>query len=144
MTDFNPYTKRYDKAYPQTRWIDVLQNDFAARADWCVAAFDKANHPPVVNLAHAKDLEGRPGTVINLAVNVSDPDGNKLSCRWWQYEEVDTYRGKIQIMNSSKVFSSFKIPADARPGDNFHLIAEVTDEGTPTLTRYRRVIVTVK
>ena len=144
VTDFNPYTKRYDKAYPQTRWIEVLQADFAARADWCVASVDEANHPPLVNLAHAARLEGKPGKVINLAVNVSDPDGDEVSCKWWQYEEVDLYRGKIRIVNSGKVISSFEIPADARPGDTFHLIAEVSDNGTPKLTRYRRVIVTVK
>lgn len=143
VKDFNPYTKRYDKAYPQTRWIQALQEDFAARADWCVSSVADANHPPVVNLAHENHLEGRPGKIVNLAVNVSDPDGDSLTCRWWQYEEVDSYRGKIQIMNSSKFFASFKIPRDARPGDNFHLIAEVSDNGTPTLTRYRRVIVTV-
>ncbi|HTF20466.1 MAG TPA: DUF1593 domain-containing protein [Chryseolinea sp.] len=144
VTDFNPYTKRYDKAYPQTRWIEVLQEDFAARADWCVATVEEANHAPVVNLGHDRLLEGKPGRVINLAVNVSDPDEDQLSCKWWQYEEVDSYEGKIQIVNSSKLISSFKIPADARPGDTFHLVAEVSDNGKPKLTRYRRVIVTVK
>jgi hypothetical protein len=144
VTDFNLYTKRYDKAYPQTRWIDVLQNDFAARADWCVASLEAANHPPVVNLAHNQRLTGKPGTAINLAVNVSDPDGDGLSCKWWQYEEVDSYEGKIQIVNSGKLNSSFEIPKDARIGDTFHLIAEVSDNGTPKLTRYRRVIVTVR
>lgn len=144
VTDFNPYTKRYDKAYPQTRWIEALQEDFAARADWCVKSVGEANHPPLVNLAHAKHLEGRPGSTINLAVNISDPDGDASSCRWWQYEEVDSYKGKIQIMNSGKVSSSFEIPRDARPGDTFHVIAEVTDNGKPKLTRYRRVIVTVR
>ena len=144
VTDFNPYTKRYDKAYPQTRWIDVLQNDFAARADWCVATVEDANHPPVVNLGHARRLEGKPGKLINLAVNASDPDGDTVRCKWWQYEEVDSYAGKIRIMNSGKFLSSFEIPVDARRGDNFHLIAEVSDNGTPSLTRYRRVIITVK
>ena len=141
VQDFNPYTKRYDKAYPQTRWIEALQNDFAARADWCVLPAEQANHPPAVNLAHASRLEGRPGTLINLAVNASDPDGDSVSVKWWQYEEVDSYAGKIKIMNSSKDLCSFKIPRDARPGDTFHLIAEVTDTGVPGLTRYRRVIV---
>lgn len=144
VTDFNPYTKRYDKAYPQTRWIEALQEDFAARADWCVSSVEDANHPPVVNLAHERHLEGKPGKVINLAVNASDPDGDKLTCRWWQYEEVDSYNGKIQLMNSGKLLSGFKIPLDARPGDTFHLIAEVSDDGVPRLTRYQRVIVTVQ
>jgi len=144
VTDFNPYTKRYDKAYPQTRWIKTLQEDFAARADWCVASVEDANHPPVVNLTHSMGLEGKPGQVIKLAVSMSDPDGDAVTCQWWQYEEVDSYRGKIKIVNSGKEIASFTIPQDARSGDTFHLIAEVADNGVPRLTRYRRVIVTVK
>jgi hypothetical protein len=144
VTDFNPYTKRYDKAYPQTRWIEVLQQDFAARADWCVSDVKAANHPPIVNLAHAKTLEGKPGSVINLSVNVSDPDGDQMSCKWWQYDEVDSYEGKIKILNSGKLLSSVEIPRDAHAGQTFHVIAEVSDNGSPKLTRYRRVIVTVK
>ena len=144
MTDFNPFTKRYDKAYPQTRWIEVIQQDFAARADWCVSSVEEANHPPIVNLAHEKHLQGKAGSVVNLAVNVSDPDNDKVTCKWWQYEEVDSYGGKIMIVNPGKLSSSFKIPLDARVGDTFHLIAEVTDDGVPKLTRYRRVVVTVQ
>jgi len=36
------------------------------------------------------------------------------------------------------------VPADAKTGDTIHLIAEVTDSGKPPLTRYARVIVTVR
>jgi hypothetical protein len=34
VTDYNhnPYTRKDDTAYPQTRWVEVLQNDFAAAA----------------------------------------------------------------------------------------------------------------
>jgi len=30
---------------PMWRWVDAFQNDFAARADWCVKPFEDANHP---------------------------------------------------------------------------------------------------
>lgn len=33
---------------------------------------------------------------------------------------------------------------DARPGDTLHIICEVQDDGTPSLTHYGRVIMTVK
>jgi hypothetical protein len=39
---------------------------------------------------------------------------------------------------------SFRIPADARPGETIHVIAEATDDGTLSLTRYVRAVVTVK
>ena len=35
-------------------------------------------------------------------------------------------------------------PTDAKVGDTLHLICEVTDNGTPALTRYQHVIVTIK
>ena len=76
---------------PQWRWIDALQNDFAARADWCVKPYAEANHPPVVKLAHARDLSVRPGEQISLsAEGTTDPDGDTLSYRWWQYHEADS------------------------------------------------------
>lgn len=144
VTDFNPYTKKEDKAYPQTRWIDVLQNDFAARADWCVLPYEKANHPPVVTLNHAKNLKGMPGSEISLSGSAKDPDGNAVNHSWWQYFEVDSYAGRVTIEDAGKNKASLRIPADAKAGDTIHLILEVKDSGTPTLTRYQRVIVTVQ
>jgi hypothetical protein len=50
VADFNPITQKVDVAYPQIRWLETLQNDFAARADWCVKDVKNANHPPKVIL----------------------------------------------------------------------------------------------
>ena len=44
---------------PQWRWLDAIQNDWAARADWCVKSYQDANHPPVVKLTHSADLRGQ-------------------------------------------------------------------------------------
>jgi hypothetical protein len=143
VTDYNPYTRQQDAAYPQTRWIEPLQQDFAARADWCVMPYEKANHPPVVKLSHAQDLEVKRGKKVNLKGSASDPDGNAVSYRWWQYEEVDTYKGKVEIQQPDTQKAAFTVPEDAKAGETIHLILEVTDTGTPRLTRYRRVIATV-
>ena len=143
VTDYNPYTQKDDKAYPQTRWIDVLQNDFAARADWCVMPYAKANHAPIVKLNHAKGLQVKPASTVTLSGSAEDPDGNTVSYRWWQYFEVDTYGGKLDIMNSDKSRASFTVPSDARAGDTIHIILEVSDSGIPKLTRYQRVIIKV-
>jgi hypothetical protein len=35
-------------------------------------------------------------------------------------------------------------PSDARPGQTIHLILEATDDGTPALTSYQRVVATVR
>ncbi|MGW0195331.1 hypothetical protein [Nonomuraea sp. NPDC003201] len=36
------------------------------------------------------------------------------------------------------------MPADARPGSTIHVIVEVKDDGSPALTAYQRIIVTVR
>ena len=36
-----------------------------------------------------------------------------------------------------------RVPDDAAPGQTLHLILEVSDAGTPSLTRYERVVLTV-
>ncbi|HEY4326414.1 MAG TPA: nucleoside hydrolase-like domain-containing protein [Mucilaginibacter sp.] len=144
VTDYNPYTKKEDDAYPQTRWIPVLQNDFAARADWCVKDYKDANHPPVVKLAHSNNLTGAPGAKIELKGKATDPDKNELSYSWWQYKEAGSYHGDVEIQSATTPASSFIIPKDAKSGETIHIILEVSDSGTPKLTRYQRVIVTVK
>ncbi|HEY2580964.1 MAG TPA: nucleoside hydrolase-like domain-containing protein, partial [Mucilaginibacter sp.] len=144
VTDYNPYTKKEDDAYPQTRWIPALQNDFAARANWCVKDYKNANHPPVVKLSHSNNLTGVPGTKINLKGTATDPDKNELSYIWWQYKEAGSYNGDVELQNANTSASSFISPKDAKPGETLHIILEVSDSGTPKLTRYQRAIVTVK
>ena len=141
VTDFNPYTKKNDAAYPQVRWVDVLQNDFAARADWCVKDYKDANHAPVVK-SGSMDYTARPKEVVKLSGNATDPDGDQLSYRWWQYEEVGTYKGRVTIGNPLAGNTSVTIPDDIQKGQTVHIILEVSDSGKPKLTRYQRVIIT--
>lgn len=130
---------------PMWRWIDAFQNDFAARADWCVKSYAEANHPPVVKLANALDLKVRPGEKVSLsAKGTTDPDGNKLSYLWWEYQEADTYPGSVHIEDADRQSASMTVPADATAGQTIHTICEVTDNGTPPLTRYQRIICNVK
>ena len=127
------------------RWSEAFQNDWAARADWCVKSYDEANHQPVVKLANACDLKVKPGDIVTLsAKGTTDPDGDELKYRWWQYEEADTYEGTITIQNAGKRDASFTVPGDNCRGKTIHVICEVTDTGTPPLTRYQRVVVEIK
>jgi hypothetical protein len=66
-----------------------------------------------------------------------------VSYHWWQYDEVDSYPGKVTIQQPEQGKSSFAVPGDATAGQTIHLILEVADKGTPSLTRYQRVIATV-
>lgn len=143
-TDFNPYTGEQDTAYPLVRWIPAIQNDFAARADWAVMGYDAANHPPVVTLNGEADMTAKPGETVELSGAATDPDGDDMIFTWWQYEDVDTYEGRVEIVDAEAADASFVVPDDAQSGDTIHIIFEVTDSGTPPLTRYQRVIVTVE
>lgn len=130
---------------PITRWADALQNDFAARADWCVKSWSEANHPPLVRLKNALDITAKPGQKIKLNANgTSDPDGDQLSYSWWNYTDASTFHGAVTIRNSNQSSASFIVPADARDGQQIHIICEVKDHGTPQLTRYQRVIIKIK
>jgi hypothetical protein len=144
VADFNPFTKKMDATFGQTRWLDVLQYDFAARADWCVKDVKNANHAPIVTLNHAQNISAQPNQKVKLSGKATDPDGNKCNYRWWQYEEVGTYKGKINLQKTTNKKTAFTLPNDIKKGETIHVILEVTDAGIPQMTRYRRVIVTAE
>lgn len=126
------------------RWRDAFQNDFAARMDWAVKDPAHANHPPVVRLPHPDRLTVRSGEWVGLsALGTSDPDGDSLSYRWFQYPEAGTCTAAIQLSGAENLYErGFAAPKTDRTCEA-HFILEVTDKGSPPLTRYRRVVVTV-
>ena len=130
---------------PVWSWVVPLQNDFAARADWCVKSYKDANHPPIVRLKNGLNIMAKPGSKIQLsAKGTYDPDGNKLVYKWLQYKEAETYKGNVKIKNDGKRDASFMVPEDAPKGETIHVICEVKDDGTPQLTRYKRVVVRIE
>ncbi len=137
-----------DTRVPIGRFRTAIQNDFAARILWTVKPdFSDANHPPVaiINNHTGRDfvyLSSPPGERVNLTAGGSvDPDGDKLSFQWWRYAEADSYDGNITIHNATSQDAHFLVPA--APGKNIHIILEITDNGIPVLTSYRRMIITI-
>ncbi len=128
------------------RWREVFQNDFAARMDWCTKPFREANHPPVPKLAHPESFTVKSGQPFHLnADGTSDPDGDSMSYRWFQYKEAGTYPGEVSFQPYAT--NLYDLPMTAPPvtkPETIHFILQVTDKGTPALTRYKRVIVTVR
>lgn len=125
------------------RWRDHIQNDFAARMDWTINEYTAANHPPVPVLSHASELSVTSGEGVSLrATNTYDPDGDHFSFLWYQYPEAGTYQGAISL-GAENVHKAFFIAPDVAKTETVHIILEVTDKGTPPLTRYERVVVTI-
>jgi hypothetical protein len=126
------------------RWAVHLQNDFKTRLDWCVNDRANANHPPVARVSGSLRRIAKPGDMVTLdASGSSDPDGQSLRFEWVYYPEAGTYLGApVIIANAASARASFIAPK-VDTEQSIHVILVVTDEGTPPLTRYLRVIVTV-
>lgn len=146
---FSDLTGRHHTSHHATiwRWREAFQHDFAARIDWSnTPKYEDANHPPLAKLDHPNELMAKAGETVTLsAAGTSDPDGDQLQYHWIYYHEagslnVDTQRFKL--VNADQQTATFTAPPTAK-ARTMHFILEVTDTGTPSLTRYQRVIVNV-
>ncbi|WP_341227050.1 nucleoside hydrolase-like domain-containing protein [uncultured Arcticibacterium sp.] len=132
------------------RWRTAYQNDFVARMDWTIKDYKNTNHPPVAKLSSQAEIGAKIGDKIILsATGSTDPDGDQLSYNWFYYQEPGDFNisngrtgNPINIENHNQEIATLIIPKAQRLGD-LHVILEVTDNGTPALTRYQRVIINV-
>ena len=99
------------------------------------------NHPPVALDIHTTSTDT--GIDFGLTDNVSDPDGNVVSVKWWPLR-VGSYAKQVTITNPTSTQAEVLVPNDVAPGQTIHLILEATDNGTPALTSYQRVVITVR
>lgn len=131
-----------------SRWRPDFQRDFMARLDWCIKPYDKANHNPIVVVNGSM---GHPPLYINAkrgervefnAGKSTDPDGDQLSYHWFIYDEISGTLGQCMELKTSKGKCSFRVPEIS--GDTIHLILAVRDNGIPSLTTYKRMIIQIK
>ena len=146
------------------RWREAYQNDFAARMDWSVADFQHANHNPVVTVNGEKGtspikIEAEVGQPVTLDASGSrDPDGQRLHFRWFHYAEAGTTgtnSAAVTLAGAETATAVVTATAACRPvwlagagrcsgTGTAHVVLEVTDEGAPRLTSYRRIILKVR
>lgn len=141
----SPYDGKNHTSHHVTiwRWRTAFQNDFAARMDWSVKDFEEANHPPVPKLNHQDELTLHSGEQLVLDASAStDPDNNTLNFEWFHYREPGTFLGSIEIGNRKHAKVQLEVPEVLTPR-TAHFVLQVTDKGSPALTRYKRVIVNI-
>ena len=104
---------------------------------------EEANHPPRAKLSGPLQRTVVPGQRVTLSAEGStDPDGDRLEYKWWQYTDVDTATAAIDIAGATaKTGAGFVVPDE--PGKTIHVILEVADDGAPPLTRYQRIVFTI-
>jgi hypothetical protein len=129
--------------YTKSPFFPAAFNDFAARMDWAKDGTGNRNPVVVVNGSAGLDvltLKPAAGESVTLdASKTTDPDGDGLTFRWWVYTEAGTYAQNVTVANGSTNEATIAVPTDAA-GKSFHVICEVTDDGTPKLTSYRRIV----
>ena len=129
-------------------WQEDIMDDFAARMRWTVTPhYADANHHPIVVIGRDKStmpviVKSRTGRKVTLdASPTADPDGDGLRFKWIRADEAGTYHGSISFDSSSPCLS-FVVPEDAS-GKTIHFVLRVSDNGSPSLAAYRRIIVNV-
>lgn len=134
-----------DKKKSLRRWVDDANNDFQARMDWCVAtSYKDANHAPVIELKNKNDITVRSGEKIKFDAGKSyDPDGNDIQFTWLQYKEAGSYSGAIKLQDS-EYSKSYLVAPNVSKKETIHIILKVTDNGSPVLNSYQRIIITIE
>ena len=117
------------------------------------------------------DLEARVGERVVLdAAGTSDPDGHRLRYRWWYYDEAGMGVPGAPVLAERNVLppaaprrsppaalgqrpparlgiadaTTARATLTPRMAGIAHVILEVTDDGSPSLTSYRRIIVRMR
>lgn len=128
----------------EIRFYPAIFNNFAARMSWAKDGAGNRNPVVVVNgddtHSSIKLAPVRASSVTLDASATTDPDGDKLSFSWWVMPEAGTYPGDVPISDADTNRATVNVPDDAA-GKCFHVICEVTDNGSPNLTSYRRIII---
>lgn len=112
--------------------------------DWCTKSYRDANHPPVPALNHPDRFTVKSGEEFFLdAKGSTDPDGDNLSYLWFNYPEAGSYNKPIYTVSAENICKVRVIAPVVAKTEIVHFILKVTDKGTPQLTRYKRVLVTI-
>ena len=126
-------------------FLKGYQEEWAARADWCTKSYSECVHPPVVTVEQEL-VVASPGEAVELIGTATDPDGKKLSKYWFVYRDGSSYKGEandLRVWEPTSLSTHFTIPSDAKEGDWFNILLQVTTDAESKITRYGQVIIQV-
>lgn len=135
-------------------FFPAAQNDFATRMNWSVKdKYVKSNHHPIISMTNKQVIETKPGAIISLNAIVRDPDGDKITIKWWQFLKNQN-SSKVIIRNEHSLHPTIEVPRNASQNQIIYLLVEVKDEKgkynkttdpeTPSLTSYKTIKLLIK
>ena len=141
-TNWQQPQKNISRSYEE-RFYPATFNDFAARIAWAEKGQGNRNPVVIVNGKRGTKpitITSRSGETITLDASRSfDPDGNRLTCKWWIQRDAGSCPESISFDGRGSQ-ATITMPVDVDNAE-IHIICEVEDDGTPQLNAYRRIIV---
>lgn len=134
----NPLSQKYEEHF-----YPAIYNDFVARIHW--AEFGSGNHNPIVVLNGDRSLnpiEISCETEASITLDASsstDPDRDAVRFSWWVSPEAGSEPAPVVFSSTNTARTEVKIPASCA-GKSIQVICEVTDNGSPELSSYRRIV----
>ncbi len=123
-------------------FFPAAQNDFAARMKWSVTKnYKDANHEPIITIEGPLHVMAKSGEKIRINAKATDPDGNKITYHWYSLNPNHT---GLTINNAHTNQVEIILAANAVKNQSVEIICEVKDDGTPALTRYQKLLVTIR
>ena len=110
---------------------------------WTTSSYQKSNHPPVPVLNHPEAITVHSGQEFELSAHATDPDGDSVSFFWFQYPEAGSYKGLVKVQYAENMPKFGLVAPKVDNPETVHFILKVTDKGSPPLSRYKRIIVTI-
>jgi hypothetical protein len=147
--DYGRATKAGEKSFKDFkvtlwRWRDDFQNDFAARMAWTTKSYAEANHAPVIVLNQPEVITVKSGEGFGFdARGTHDPDGDSLSFFWFPYPEAGSTKEAVKISGAENTVGVWLTAPKVNQLETVHVILRVTDKGSPPLSAYKRIVVTV-
>lgn len=133
----------YGRRYPLHLFI--MEGDTPSYLNLILNGLSDAEHPDFGGWGGRYELTVPP-PLPNLEPEhypSTDPDGDSLHFRWFVYPEAGTGRAAVSIADPAAAATTLLLREVEQDG-TVHVIRTVTDSGSPQLTRYARVILTVR